>query len=235
VAPASLDRLIYIDDSGRPQSGVAVYGWVEFHPHHWASVLRGWLEMRKRLWREFRIPVVRELHMTEYAQGRGRISTRVPDRHVHDGVDYWKDFGREVAQECLETLRCIEGLRVGAVYRWGDPAHIAQLKTDTYTELVSRLETELAGSESLALLFMDGDGTDTTYRDSHRGLRLDERRVIEDPVYTDSRHSQLMQMADHVAWCANATIDQHQGSAFAAGWYDTYLAERDPTRSPQEI
>ena len=139
---SSLDRLIYIDDSGHPKSGLVVFGWVEFHPSSWAAVLRSWLTTRNRLWREYRIPVASELHMTEYVQGRGRISTKVPDRHVHDGVDYWKDFGREVAVECLDTLRCMEGLRVGAVYRRGDPHKLAQLRPDTYSALGRRFEAD---------------------------------------------------------------------------------------------
>jgi hypothetical protein len=50
--PEVLDRLIYIDDSGHPASGLVVYGWIEFSPDRWASVLKTWLETRKRLWRE---------------------------------------------------------------------------------------------------------------------------------------------------------------------------------------
>lgn len=111
--------MIYVDDSGHPQSGLAVYGWIEFSPDRWRSVLRNWLDTRKLLWREFGIPITTELHTTDYANGRGRISKRIPERHIHDGREYWKDFGREVAHQCLETLRCTEGLTLGAVYRWG--------------------------------------------------------------------------------------------------------------------
>lgn len=232
----TLERLIYIDDSGRPQAGLVVFGWVEFHPGDWAQVLRTWLDTRKRLWREFGIPVPTELHMTEYVNGRGRISAKVPDRHVHAGVEFWKDFGREVAVECLETLRCIEGLRVGAVYRRGDPAQIARTKAETYAALVARFEAELAeGAGSLALLFMDGDGRDPMYRTAHRELRLAQRRVVEDAIHLDSRGSQLVQMADHVAWSANAMLDPNPAHAFAADWYARHLSERDPMRSPQPI
>jgi hypothetical protein len=79
-----LDRLIYVDDSGRPQSGLVVYGWVEFAPDRWAGVLRDWLDLRKRLWRESGIPVTQELHTVDYVNGRGRISRKFPDRHRHN-------------------------------------------------------------------------------------------------------------------------------------------------------
>lgn len=227
--------MIYIDDSGHPKSGLAVFGWIEFSPDHWGSVLRCWLDTRKRLWREFSIPVTQELHTTEYVNGRGRISKRVPDRHVHAGYPHWKDFGREVAHECLETLRCAEGLSLGAVYRRGDPRLLAQTKQSLYGDLVSHFEGELAKKDSLGMIFMDGDGSDSTYRTTHRGLSLAERRVIEDAIHIDSAGSQLVQMADLVAWCANTTIDRHEKNSFASDWYGDYLSERDPRRGPVKI
>lgn len=226
--------MIYIDDSGRPQSGLAVYGWIEFSPDRWRSVLRSWLDTRKRLWREYRVPVTTELHTTAYANGRGRISTRIPDKHLHDGVEYWKDFGREVALECLHTLRSTEGVTVGSVYRRGAPEEFASTKRELYGALVARFERELHATGILALVFMDGDGSDTSYRSAHRGLPLASRRVIEDAIHIDSSASQLIQMADLVAWCANATIDRTEKNNFAEQWYTDHLAERDPQRRPVE-
>lgn len=230
-----LDRMIYIDDSGHPQSGLAVYGWIEFRPDQWATVLRSWLDMRKYLWRELRIPVTAELHTTSYVNGRGRISKRVPERHVHDGVDYWKDFGREVAQTCLQTLRSTEGLRVGAVFRRGEPRAIARTRHEVYAAMVGRFERELRESDSLGLVVMDGDGTDSAYRSTHRSLKLADRRIIEDAIHLDSRTSQLVQMADLVAWSAHVHVDRHAGNEFAWDWYTKHVSERDPNREPQPI
>jgi|GEM_PF-3975264 len=78
MPPRTLDRLVCIDDSGDPRTGLAVYGWIEFAPDRWHDVLGGWLEHRKQLWRKYGIPVSKELHMTEYVQGRGRLT----DRHT---------------------------------------------------------------------------------------------------------------------------------------------------------
>lgn len=227
--------MIYVDDSGHPQSGLVVYGWIEFAPDRWSSALSNWLQTRKRLWREHKIPVTQELHTTEYVNGRGRISTKMPDRHVHEGVEYWKDFGREVALECLQTLQSTKGLRLGAVYRRGKPEDIAQTRQQAYAALVDRFEDELNKSDSLALVFMDGDGSDTSYRSTHRTLELAQRRVIEDAIHLDSGSSQLVQMADLVAWSANAFVDKHSRNEFAWDWYETYLSSRDPARLPLEI
>lgn len=233
--PSPLNRLVYVDDSGHPQSGLVVYGWIEFAPDRWSSVLSRWLENRKSLWREHRVPVTQELHTTEYVNGRGRISTKIPDRHLHDGVEYWKDFGRDVAVRCLETMRYTEGLALGAVYRRGAAADISQTRQQAYAALVEYFEHELAATDSLALVFMDGDGSDTSYRNTHRNLELSQRRVIEDALHIDSRDSQLIQMADLVAWSANAAIDQHPRNAFAWHWYENHLSERDPRRGPRPI
>lgn len=233
--PLPLDRLIYIDDSGHPRSGLVVYGWIEFSPDRWSSVLRAWLDLRKRLWREYRIPVTEELHTTAYVNGRGRISTKMPDRFIHHGTEFWKILGREVALECLETLRYTEGLRLGAVYRNGEPKALAQTRTETYSSLVNRFESELEESNSLAMIMLDGDGTDDSYRNTHRSLELSKRHVLEDAIHLDSKNSQLVQMADLVAWSANAFIDQHPKNEFAKDWYPKYLSERDPGRLPQAI
>lgn len=232
---AHLDRMIYIDDSGHYKSGLVVYGWVEFAPDRWATVLKSWLDMRKRLWREYGIPVTQELHTTEYVNGRGRISTRVPDQFVRNGQEYWKDFGRAVAHECLETIRSTEGVRTGAVWCRGTPEQLAETKMRTYTELISRFERELAEKDSLGIVFMDGDGSDSTYKQAHRELRLADRRVLEDAIHLDSKGSQLVQMADLVAWSANTHIDRHPGNQFAWTWYEDFLSERDPDRSPREV
>src|SRR5262249_28445823 len=160
------------------------------------SVLRCWLDTRKLLWREFRIAIQEELHTTAYVNGRGRIAKTVPDRHVHKGVEFWKDFGREVALRCLDTLRCTEGMTVGSVYRKGPASSIADTKRTLYGDLISRFEMELATADSLGIVVMDGDGSDTSYRSTHRQLKLSDRRIVEDAIHFDSKSSQLVQMAD---------------------------------------
>ena len=171
--------------------------------------------------------------MTQYALGRARISTRLPDGFIdEDGTELWKDLGGAVATASLETMSCMEGMKVGAVYRQASPENFARTKAEVYAALIERFDHELKSSNSLAMVFMDGNGTETIYRDAHRGLPRASRRIIEDPIYTDSRDSQLVQMADHVAWCANASIARIPKHTFAHEWYADYLAPRDPNRAP---
>lgn len=233
--PDPLAHLIYVDDSGHQQSGLVVYGWVRFAPSHWPLILRRWLELRKRLYREFRIHIETELHSTDYIHGRKHVTEKPPQRHVHDGVTYWKNLGREVATILLEEISSLEGLTAGAVYRRYAPNPAAAQKVDVYRALIMQWEAELTDAAQYGMVFVDGDGTDSSYQTAHRGLELDHRRILEDPIMTQSSMSQLVQIADLVAWCAFVTVERHPSQEFAWGWYDRYLSVRDPHRSPQEV
>lgn len=56
---------------------------------------------------------------------------------------------------------------------------------------MTKIELELIEFDSLAMIFMDGDGSDSSYRTTHRGLATADRRVIEDAIHIDSAGSQL--------------------------------------------
>lgn len=103
-----------------------------------------------------------------------------------------------------------------------------------YQGFVNRLDRWAADNDTSVVIFLDGpqgpiDSTGMTveqikaeqdrstrnaapYRRTHRELDLGPRRVIEDPLVTDSRYSQLIQAADLVAYGAY----QHLWSA--GGW-----------------
>ncbi|WP_421083467.1 DUF3800 domain-containing protein [Rothia nasimurium] len=224
-------KMIYIDDSGRPQSGLVVYGWIEFPQHEWRAVMRAWLDFRKRLWRQYKIPVDKELHTTEFANGRGDLSKKFPDEfRGPDGTPYKKDFGKFIAQECLQQISSIRGIRVGACYQQGNPEDFAQTRTELYRLLVADIDSQLKIGNSLGQIYLDGE--DDMYRHIHRELKLQERNIIEDPVMLSSKDSQLIQMADLVAWSAYSAINRHKSQEFAWNWYQDYLAVRDPRRSP---
>lgn len=233
--PEPLSRLIYIDDSGHQPTGLLVFAWICVSPRSWRPVLRRWLEVRKMLHREHGIDVDRELHATDFVNGRGRISSRVPDRHIHDGVTYWKDFGQEIALGLLREMSSLEGMTVGAVFRRVEPHPPQSRKIALYRDLVQLWERELARTGEFAMLFMDGNGTDHSYRTAHRLLDLDVRRIIEDPLMIDSSSSHLVQMADLAAWCAYVAVERPERHGFAWTWYDDHLSLRDPRRSPLEL
>ncbi len=233
-----LSRLLYLDDSGSSRSGLIIYGWVDVAPSDWARVLRVWLELRKELYREFGVRASEELHCTEYINGRGRISAHPPEGFVRtlDGRRevLWKDLGRAVAERCLEAVRDCADLEVGVVYARGpsDAKQYGRARYETYYRLLVQMNCDLRAAGSYALISMDGK--DGNYQKQHRRLPLDARRIIEDPMMHDSRHSQWTQMADLVAYCANVMLDPYPGNAFGHRWYQEYLACRDPRGGPVE-
>ncbi|WP_028471523.1 DUF3800 domain-containing protein [Nocardioides alkalitolerans] len=219
-----MTRMIYVDDSGVEDRGWIVYGWVEVSPEGWRRGLRAWLDLRKRLFTDYVIHVSTELHATKFLQGRGEITAAPPVRFANpDGTIRWKDLGREVGELCLEVIRDCPEIRVGAVHRHTAARGTAynDEKHDVYAALVSRFDHELRASDAYGFITMDGQ--DLRYRDAHRSLKLDDRHVIEDPAYHDSRMSQWTQMADLVAYVAYMNLNQHAGNQFAWNWFNHYL------------
>ncbi|MFD8740768.1 DUF3800 domain-containing protein [Streptomyces sp. NPDC059618] len=88
---------------------------------------------------------------------------------------------------------------------------------------------------SYVLVGMDGNGDDPIYREAHRALALDTRHVIEDPMFHDSKQSQLMQMADLVAYTVFCHLNRHKGNEFAWGWYEQYLEPRECEQGLQQM
>jgi hypothetical protein len=231
----NLNHMIYMDDSGRPQNGLAVLGWIDFHPDHWSSVLGQWIETRKLLWREYGIPVRKELHTTAYVNGRDRISKRIPSKYVHDEKTYWKDFGIDVALTCLHTLSSIEGLAIGSSFNQAHDGGIHVTKMHLYEDYLENFELELSRENALGLVFIDGNGNDQIFMKAHRKLARTNRLILEDPIHMNSKHSQFIQMADLVAWTAFAEVHESRDVRFAKNWYSEYLSSRDLSRTPRKL
>ncbi|MDR6862167.1 DUF3800 domain-containing protein [Phycicoccus sp. 3266] len=233
-----LSRLIYVDDSGAWGVGdnLVVYGWVEVAPVNWRGALRVWLDLRKYLWREYKVPVSQELHCTRYINGRDRISARPPAKfRGPNGQVLKKDLGREVAVKCLETLRDCADISVGAIFKRLPGVTGVQhgaAKYDVYGDLVRRTDTQLSAADSYGFLTMDG--SDLGYRAAHRDLKLDTRHVVEDPAFHDSKMSQWTQMADLVAYVTYLHLQPHPSKAFAKTWYSDYLQGSDVNGAPLE-
>jgi hypothetical protein len=82
------------------------------------------------------------------------------------------------------------------------------------------------------MIFMDGDGSAHGYYAAHRGLKLADRHIIEDPLFQVSHRSQWVQMADLAAWSAYHGLLRTPRRRFAWEWYGTYLGARDVNGGP---
>jgi hypothetical protein len=210
---------------------------VEASPAEWRPALRHWLEFRKALWRDYAIPPHQELHATKFVHGRDRISANPPTRFVHEGTTFWKDLGREVAIRCFETLRDCHHIRIGSAFRETPKrrGEYAGEKSALYADLVRMWDAEQKSFGDFAFIGMDGDGSDPSYFNAHRSLKLDTRNIIEDPMFHDSRRSQWTQMADLVAFAAHVHVNPHAGNEFGWNWYRDYLSSRDPQQAPIRV
>lgn len=228
--PAAPFRLFYVDDSGAVSSGFIVYSWVELAASDWAEGLRGWLDMRKKMFARYQIPPSYELHSAMFAGGHGNPST-------NSAWNRQKRNRGEVLQMALGQIGSCGILRVGTLYRVTGAtgrAYAAE-RGLVYERLVQQLDARLSKAGELGMIFMDGDGSETSYYDAHRNLKLAHRHIIEDPLYQASHRNQWVQMADVTAWSAYQSLRQAPGRRFAWGWYSQHLLEVDVNGGPVAV
>lgn len=227
VPSPSTVRMFYVDDSGAHDTGYVVYGWVELPIEAWRTGLRAWLDMRRQLYADYRIPPATELHATKFVGGRQSPST-------DPAVNASKRDRRHAMQTALASIGATPELGIGVAYRitTATGRDYARERDDLYRALVDRLDTRLGDAGELGMIFMDGDGSASGYYAAHRGMKLAHRNVIEDPLFQHSHRSQLVQMADLIAWTSYQALLRHPGKRFAWDWYDTYLRASDVNGGP---
>ncbi len=220
-------NMLYVDDSGSEKTGIAVFGWIESTPHEWKDGLSSWLDFRKLLYKNYRIPPATELHATELNGGRGQPST-------DPAVNASKVLQREALHAAITATTQLPNLRLGTVYRdTGLRGKKFELeRTALYAKLIQSLESRFARCDQYAVIFMDDDGTDPSYRRAHRNLDLNTRRVLEDPLFQQSHQSQWVQIADIVAW---TTFQSLKRCTTNGQLYNQHLRAFDINGGPQAL
>jgi hypothetical protein len=103
-------RLFYVDDSGSPATGHIVYTWIGCTPDAWRSGLRAWLDLRRQMFADHRIPPSYELHAAQLIGGHGAPSA--------DPAWNASRRNRAIAmQQALRAIGTTECLEVGTVHR----------------------------------------------------------------------------------------------------------------------
>jgi hypothetical protein len=64
-----------------------------------------------------------------------------------------------------------------------------------HQRFVVQLNDRLADHHEHGMIFTDGDGSDPSYRDAHRALAAQHRRVLEDPQFPRSTENSWLQLA----------------------------------------
>lgn len=218
-------RIFYIDDSGSAATGYVVYGWAEIDIAQWSAALRQLLDFRKKLYADTGIPADYELHATQFIAGRGTPSNR-------DAWNRQKRNRGQVAQKHLAAIAKMPGTRVGAVWRHTNEKGRAYYdqRAAVYQALLTGLDDRLAAAGDHGIIVMDGDGSDLTYQREHRKLKLNSRRIVEDPWFIGSHNSQPVQAADLLAYTAYQVVQRHPGKGFMWGWWTKHLPGAEQPR-----
>jgi len=228
-------RLFYVDDSGVDNTGWVVFGWVEFLLLDWAQVLDHRIRWRKALYAERRIPASFHLHTAEFLGARGASESASLDGLWNAGSrKYVRNKRVAVLEQALANVGTCEQLRLGVAHRHTTSRNrdFARQKAEVYADLVAHLDGMLEQAGEVGLLVLDGDGSDISFRGGHRRLPLASRRLLEDPLYQRSHSTQLIQMADLVAFAGYQSLLRAPEKRFAWDWYTTFLASRDPRAQP---
>ncbi|MEV7973760.1 DUF3800 domain-containing protein [Cellulomonas sp. NPDC089187] len=215
--------LAYVDDSGDSKRATTLTTML-IQPQHWAEVLHAWLQGRRAIHAEFGVGKNTELHALTLYKGRGRYC-ETPEQEAVFGRPQRAASGRIVLSH---LSRCAHWSLVTLAS--------SGISTPTaYARTVAYLEDWAATMDTQVMIFYDGpqglhqDDSEPSpstqglmaqwdaalrnaapYRRVHRGLEIDRRRVIEDPVMQDSRYSQLIQAVDLMAYGAHHRHRQHR-------------------------
>jgi hypothetical protein len=233
-----IDRsyIAYIDDSGTDESGL-IWSALVIPFELWTEYLGRWLAFRAALFKETGVPADWELHAVHWLsprptrsvkaqtqqdqvlqtlQTRGLPAILTPrDKTQRRERSRWYEKG-------LRRIGTFTEARVLTVHGT-DPSGVG--KVDLYNELLCFLEEMMFADKGRTLVIVDGaDELDRSYRASHRALRIQRRRVLEDPAFRGADDSQLLQMADFCAHAAHRSVvnDPQRAPQFNTA-YQTHL------------
>jgi Protein of unknown function (DUF3800) len=201
--------LVYVDDSGN--ESFRLYTAIFISASEWRTTLSRWLEWRRSLEARFEIPVLYEIHSAKFFAGRGR-----PSINVRQLVNTDRTLRRAIGREALDL---VADIRPGIVTVARDGGSVGA----TYAGLVQCVEQELLERDAVGIVVLNGQDEDSRYWQAHRDLPLGERRVVEDPWTQPSHASQLIQMADIVAYAAHQQVST-SGRRSMAHWYEQAIA-----------
>lgn len=204
--------LCYLDDSGDSKNGVTITALL-IEDRSWSAVLDAWLQGRREIHQEFGVLKKSEIHANALYKGRGNYCESAAE-NARFGTAQRAATGRILLTRLSKAPFTVVTL---------GSANVS--KPRAYARAIAWLEGWAAEHDTYLLVFYDGQqglaGPDEEptaqesrelwerairdahpYREVHRKLDIEERRILEDPVMQDSRFSQLIQAADLIAYGA---------------------------------
>jgi hypothetical protein len=205
----------YIDESGIPRTGFALYTAVGIPVTGAPHILRAWQELRDEWFKNHGIPIDYELHASDFLAGRGRPGGRNPLK-----IERYR-----MAQQALDLIGTRPGIQIVTVYT-REPTHWGVAKRRAYDRLLRGLDRRLMEAGETARLVVDGDGSEHLYSEVHEQVRPGRipLTAVEVPAHT----SAWLQMADLAAYSACQAIARQQSREFMWGWYARHLPKAAP-------
>ena len=221
--------LMYVDDSGNEQVGIL---WVALAIpfEFWSEYLRRWLGFRQNLYAKMGVPASYELHaqvwlspdpMKDADEHQRMALASLDPPEVLNRNKFMRRERSRWYEKGLQTVGTFTEARLLTVCC---PEHSGVAKLARYDDLLCFTEQVLATENAHATLIVDGamDGGGHL-RSSHRALRIQRRRIIEDAAHRRSAESQLLQMVDFCAHAAFQSLQRTRDEKFSDA-YENRLA-----------
>jgi hypothetical protein len=208
-------KIFYVDDSGSEKLGIAVLGWLELEVENWRTVLTRVLEWRQELAQAYGIPKAYELHAVHFVNGRGNPST-------DERWNRFKRHRRRIAEDVFSRISEWSEVDVRSMTEVSSlRRHDFQgMRQQLYERFLAYAEAQMRELSGFGIVIIDGDGSDFTYKRAHRALNLETRSIVEDPFFQHSHGSQLIQLADFVAYAAFQAKARQPAKQFSWDWFE---------------
>lgn len=221
--------LAYLDDSGDESHDILAALLVPVES--WGGVIGYWKAFRRNMAKVWKFPPSVEFHSVEILHRGGvtELVDSVIDRELadaeHPGGRYGVYTYPSTSVLADGTTATREDLFVSAVTRLAEMntggrafgvrlivlfARRASGSAKLHALMLLRLQEFLVEDGSYAIVWSDGTdpAKESELRASHRRLDAHTRRILEDVVPRDSKHSHFIQMADV---CAHAALRALRG------------------------
>ena len=195
-------HLVYIDDSGDPPA-FGIFSALAIPEESWQFAFAAIKNFRHAIRRSDGIDIHKELHAWKFVSGRGHIADRIVTK----------------SRRCAlvgDALRVVASIPGACLF---NAAFHASKEDFAFERLLNRIQKNMEVKNARALLFSD-KGKEEKYTMIRRKMGVHNPipsrygvwrggtarknividRIIEDPVFKDSKHSYIIQMVDFCAY-----------------------------------
>ncbi|GAA3066516.1 DUF3800 domain-containing protein [Streptosporangium carneum] len=208
-------RTVYVDDSGDGRKWL-IFSALSFDDGSLPGALSRWSGLRGELWERGLLDADVSLHAVNLAGGRGRRIHSYAERGL--SRERHRENMRHIVLRGLQVIADMPGIRLHVAYR--NASLGKRGGPELYSAMITKMNRDLAESGEVARIVIDGDGTNPAFREAHRCLPEVNRRIDGDPVFFPSRHCDLLQAADLVAYAAYQSLAENPNRSFMWDWYE---------------